>query len=83
MTLNHAQREMQAKVMKLGADEWQQLIAWMVTRQEYAGFPIQICGTILGYAAAGWNQVPSPRQTKNLVKFIDAWNEFKGAKDEN
>jgi hypothetical protein len=73
-TLSHEERERQAKVMKLGPDDWQNVIAWMVARHEYAGFPVQICGTILGYAAGGWKQIPSPRQTKSLVTFIDAWN---------
>jgi hypothetical protein len=73
--LTQEERERQAKVMKLSPDEWQELIAWMVTKPSYAGFPIQICGTILGYAAAGWKQVPSPKQTKHLVKYISAWNE--------
>lgn len=73
--LTQDERERQAKVMKLGPDEWQKLIAWMVKKPEYAGFPVQVCGTILGYAAAGWKQVPSPRQTKSLVEFIAAWNE--------
>jgi len=81
-TLSHEERERQAKVMKIGPDEWQKLISWMVTRHEYAGFPIQICGTILGYAAAGWKQVPSPRQTSQLVKFLDAWNEAREDEDE-
>lgn len=81
-TLTHEERERQAKVMKVGPDEWQKLIGWMVARHEYAGFPIQICGTILGYAAAGWKQVPSPRQTKSLVKFLDAWNEAREDEDE-
>ena len=75
MPLTQEERERQAKVMKLGPDEWQKLIAWMLTKPEYTGFPVQICGTILGYAAAGWKQVPSPRQTKILVEFIAAWCE--------
>lgn len=73
--LTQEERERQAKVMKLGPDEWQELIAWMVKQAEYAGFPVQVCGTLLGYAAAGWRQVPSPRQTKHVVEFIEAWNE--------
>lgn len=73
--LTQEERERQAKVMKLGPDEWQKLIAWMAKNPNYTGFPIQICGTILGYATAGWKQVPSPKQTKHLVKYIAAWNE--------
>lgn len=80
--LSHEERERQAKVMKLGSDEWQDLIAWMVSKQEYAGFPLQVCGTILGYAATGWQKVPSPRQTKSLVEYIDSWNKFCISQDE-
>lgn len=80
--LTQEERERQAKVMKLGPDEWQKLIAWMVTKPEYSGFPVQICGTILGYAAAGWKQVPSPRQTKSLVQFIAAWNASRDERDD-
>ena len=71
--LTHEERERQAKVMKLDAGEWQQLIEWMRTQPEYDGFPLSVSGTILGYAAAGWKQIPSPKQTKHLVTFIDAW----------
>lgn len=80
--LTRDERERQAKVMKLGPDEWQRLIAWMVTKASYTGFPIQICGTILGYAAAGWKQVPSPQQTKYLVEYIEAWNESRDEGDD-
>ena len=76
-TLTKEERERQAIVMKYGRQEWTDVIEWMCDKPEYTGFPIQICGTILGYAAAGWKQVPSPRQTKSLVKFIDEWNESK------
>ena len=73
-TLSHEERERQAKVMKIGSPEWQEIITWMMTRPEYSGFPVQICSTILGYAATGWQKVPSPRQTQKLVDYIDAWN---------
>ena len=72
--LSNEERERQAKVMNIDAAEWQKIINWMIAKPEYAGFPVQICSTIIGYAAAGWQKVPSPKQTMRLVEYIDAWN---------
>jgi len=82
-TLSHEERERQAKVMKIGPIEWQEMIMWMMNQPEYAGFPVQICSTILGYSVIGWQKVPSPRQTKNLIEYLDAWNEFRDNQDES
>jgi hypothetical protein len=82
-TLSHEERERQAKVMKIGPTEWQEMIEWMMTQPEYAGFPVQICSTILGYAVIGWQKIPSPRQTKNLIEYLDAWNEFRDSQDQS
>ncbi|HEY9814580.1 MAG TPA: AIPR family protein, partial [Candidatus Obscuribacterales bacterium] len=81
--LSPEERERQAKVMKLGTDEWQRLVAWMRTKSEYAGFPTNVASTILGYCASGWQNVPSPRQTAPLVEFIDAWQESCDEEDES
>ena len=75
--LSHEERERQAKVMNVDVTEWQKIISWMISRPEYAGFPVQICSTIIGYAAAGWQKVPSPKQTMRLVEYIDAWSAVK------
>jgi len=80
--LSQEERERQAKVMKLGVTEWQELITWMNGCPEYMGFPVQICATILGYAATGWQKVPSPRQTKNLVQYVDAWKQSSSGDDD-
>ncbi len=72
--LTQEERERQAKVMKLGPEEWQNLVGWMRTQDQYSGFPINVCSTILGYAATGWDKVPSPKQTKHLVGYIEEWN---------
>ena len=82
MPLSGEERERQARVMKVEAADWQKLIDWMKPNPEYSGFPISICGTILGYAGTGWQKVPSPRQTAKLVEYIDAWNEDRNGKDE-
>ncbi len=36
-------------------------------------FQLKLAGTILGYSAGGWLQVPSPRQTRHTVEIIDLW----------
>ncbi len=71
--LSPEERDRQAKVMKLSVDEWQRMVSWMRTKGEYAGFPVNVSSTVLGYCASGWQNVPSPRQTEPLVGFIDAW----------
>lgn len=73
--LSPEERERQAQVMKLDVDEWQRMVRWMRTKSEYAGFPVNVSSTVLGYCASGWQNVPSPRQTEPLVGFIDAWRE--------
>jgi hypothetical protein len=80
--LSPEERERQAKVMQVGPDEWVTIIRWMTSRPEYTGFPVEVCGSVLGFAAAGWQQVPSPNQTKYLVDYLDAWNRVKGNEDE-
>lgn len=68
--LSAEDRERQARVMKLDATDWQRVIKWMVSTGRYQGFPVDVAGTILGYAAGGWARVPSPKQTKYLVQYI-------------
>jgi len=81
-TLSSDERDRQAKVMHITADQWQEIIEWMSSNADYNGFPIQITGTVLGYSAAGWRQVPSPRQTAYLVEYIDAWEIWSRERDE-
>jgi hypothetical protein len=71
--LTTEERDRQARVTRLGPDEWQSIISWMVSTNQFNGLPLQISGTVLGYAASGWKKVPSPKQTKHLIKCIDAW----------
>jgi len=71
--LSQAERERQGRVMKTSSEEWQKIITWMASDPDYVGFPIQITGTILGYSAAGWQQIPSPKQTAQIVKYLDAF----------
>ena len=42
-------------------------------KEQYSGFPMEICGTVLAYAEGGWQKVPSTKQTKHLIKYIDGW----------
>ena len=51
-----------------------QLISWMEKNKErYNDFSTGICSTMLAYATGGWRQIPSPKQTKHMVKYIDEW----------
>jgi len=71
--LTTEEKNRQARVTRLGPDEWQSIISWMRSTEDYDNLSVKISGTILGYAAGGWNDIPSPKQTKRLVPIIDAW----------
>lgn len=73
--LTPEQRENQACVQKHDSDEWNRIITWGRESGVLDDWQLSIAGTILGYAAAGWLQVPSPRQTKYLVPILDLWQE--------
>jgi len=72
-TLSPEERDRQAKTMRYGSEDWLQIIAWGRASSALGDFQIKLAGTILGYAAGGWNQVPSPKQTKHAVAVIDLW----------
>lgn len=71
--LTSEQRENQARVQKHNSDEWNAVIKWGRELGVLADWQLGIAGTILGYAAAGWIQVPSPNQTKHLVEVLNLW----------
>ena len=73
--LTPEERENQARVQKHDSDEWNRIITWGRESGVLTDWQLSIAGTILGYAAAGWLQVPSPRQTKYLVPILDLWQE--------
>ena len=59
--------------MRFGPDEWQEIISWARESGELSDFQLKLSGTILGYAAGGWLQVPSPKQTRHLIEIIHLW----------
>ncbi len=73
--LTPEERENQARVQKHDSDEWNRIITWGRESRVLEDWQLSIAGTILGYAAAGWLQVPSPRQTTHLVPILDLWQE--------
>ena len=71
--LNSEERERQAQTMRYGPAEWQEIMAWALRTGMLNDFQIKLSGTILGYAAGGWRQVPSPKQTKHAVEITNLW----------
>ena len=72
-TLTPEERDRQAITMRYGPDEWLQIMAWGQEPGGLNDFQLKLAGTILGYAAGAWRQVPSPRQTKHTVEIIELW----------
>jgi len=77
--LTHEERDRQARAMRYGPNEWQRIMAWGVESGELNDFQLKLAGTILGYSAAGWRQVPSPKQTRHTDEIIKLWKEAGGA----
>ena len=71
--LTPAERERQAITMKYSAEEWLKIIAWCRESGACNAIELRIAGTLLSYAARGWHDVPSPKQTRHAVKFIGLW----------
>lgn len=74
-TLTAEERDRQARTMRLDSDEWLEVVTWGKKSGVLSDFEMKIAGTVLGYAAGGWNQVPSPKQTKYTDGIINKWNE--------
>ena len=74
VSLSPEERQRQAKVMQFDGRQWHELITWMAKdKDKFSGFPMEICSTVLAYAEAGWQKVPSPKQTKHLIKYLNEW----------
>ena len=72
--LGPEERDRQAKTMRYESTDWLKIVAWGRDTGLLNDFQIKLAGTILGYAAGGWNQVPSPKQTKHAVEILEIWN---------
>ena len=72
--LSPDERRRQAKIMQLDGTQWHEIISWMKKdREKFSGFPMEICATVLAYAEGGWQKIPSAKQTKHLMKYINEW----------
>ena len=76
--LTPEERDRQAKAMRYSADDWLHIMAWARESGELNDFQMRLAGTVLGYAAGGWRQVPSPRQTNHTSDILELW-EAKGS----
>lgn len=72
-SLTAEERDRQVATTRFGPEEWLRIMAWGQEAGKLNDFQMKLAGTILGYAAGGWRQVPSPRQTKHTAEIIDLW----------
>jgi len=78
--LTPEERDRQAKAMRHGADDWLNVMNWARESGELNDFQMKLAGTVLGYAAGGWRQVPSPKQTRHTSEILALW-EQRGSAD--
>lgn len=71
--LTAEERGRQAITMRYEPDDWMKIMAWGRESGALNDFQLNLTGTILGYSAGGWRQVPSPRQTNHTVTIIERW----------
>jgi hypothetical protein len=71
--LTEEERERQAVTMKYGTNEWIEILKWGRESGVLTDFELKISASILGYAAGGWRQVPSPKQTRWTIEIIQSW----------
>ena len=69
-SLTAEERDRQAITMRHSPEQWMQIISWGRESGLFTDFQLKLAGTILGYAAGAWRQVPSPKQTKHTVEMI-------------
>ena len=67
--LTHLDRENIAKTMQLSGDEWLAVHRWATEKELHYSLP-GIALTLGGYAANGWQKVPSAKQAKQAIKMI-------------
>ena len=79
--LTHLDRENIAKTMQVKGERWLKIYAMLANEGESFIAPIAL--TLSGYAAAGWQNVPSAKQAAQAVKMIARANEEGLFADEN
>jgi len=72
--LTHLDRENIAKAMQLSGDQWLSVQRWATEKELHYSMP-GIALTLSGYAANGWQKVPSAKQAKQAVKMIEMASE--------
>ena len=80
--LSAEERERQMRTMSYDAGGWLRIMKWAREHGELNGFQFRVATTIAGYAAGGWAQIPSPKQTKHAVEIIDRWERLCGEDEE-
>jgi hypothetical protein len=78
-SLTPEERERQAITMRYTSAQWAEILEWASKSGEATPFEMNIIGTIIGYAAGGWRQVPSPKQTKYTAGIVERWLASRGA----
>ena len=72
--LSPDERRRQAKIMQLDGSQWHEIICWMKKdKEKFSSFAMEICATVLAYAEGGWQKIPSAKQTKYLIKYLNEW----------
>lgn len=71
--LTEEERDRQAVTTKYSAEDWVEILRWGRESGVFSDFMLRLGGTVVAYAAGGWRQVPSPKQTRYTVEIIQLW----------
>ena len=71
LRLSHADRENIAKTMRLTDVDWLNICRWGQRTGLLSDWQWGIANTLSGYAAGGWQKVPSAKQAFQAAKIID------------
>jgi len=71
LSLSHADRENMARVMRLSDTDWLNICRWGQKTGALKEWQSGIASTLSGYAAGGWQKVPSAKQAFQGVRIIE------------
>ena len=69
--LTDEERRRQSRAMSFDSEQWLEIIRWAHECSDINRTFIAVASTVLNYAAAGWQNIPSPKQTKHTDAILD------------
>ena len=68
--LTATDRDNIAHVLQVSAEDWLGVVSWGASTGELQEWQMGIASTLAGYAAAGWNKVPSKKQASHGLAIV-------------